>query len=113
MRNSEISIAVTLDDNNVPERVRWMADESPAEGWQEAKAFFLFIWDGMAQGTLKLDLWNNEMEIHEMKRFAVEMMAGVADTIRRATADEIMAMDIENLCKNLTDRLERELKMAQ
>ncbi|TAE14897.1 MAG: gliding motility protein GldC [Bacteroidetes bacterium] len=110
MRNSEINISVTLDDDQVPERVRWMADDSPAEGWQEAKAVALAIWDGTAQGTLKIDLWNKEMEVREMKRFAIEMMAGISETLRRATADELMAMDIDNLCKSLTARLERELE---
>jgi gliding motility-associated protein GldC len=112
MRNSEINISVTLDEDNVPERLRWMAEDSPAEGWQEAKAVALAIWDGTMQGTLKIDLWSKEMEVREMKRFAIEIMAGIADSIRRATADEMMAMDIDNLCKNLSDRLERELSMA-
>jgi gliding motility-associated protein GldC len=112
MRNSEINISVTLDEDNVPERLRWMAEDSPAEGWQEAKAVALSIWDGTMQGTLKIDLWSKEMEVREMKRFAIEIMAGIADSIRRSTSDEIMAMDIDNLCKNLSDRLERELSMA-
>lgn len=111
MRTSEINIAVSLDDDNVPERLRWMADESPAEGWQEAKAVAIAIWDGIAQGTLKIDLWNKEMEVREMKRFAIEIMAGIADTMRRATSDELMAMEIDHVCKSLTERLDRELKM--
>ena len=112
MRNSEINIAVSLDGENIPERLRWMADDSPAEGWQEAKAVALAIWDGMAQGTLKIDLWTKEMEVREMKRFAIEIMAGIADTMRRATSDELMALDIDNLCKSLSERLEQEIKMG-
>jgi gliding motility-associated protein GldC len=111
MRTSEINIAVSLGEDHVPERLRWMADDSPAEGWQEAKAIALSIWDDTTQGTLKIDLWDKDMQVIEMKRFAIEIMAGISDTIRRATSDEIMAMDIDNLCKNLSDRLEREMKM--
>ena len=110
MRNSEIRLLITLDDQQVPERIRWEADDSPAEGLQEAKAISLAIWDGIEQGSLKIDLWNKDFEVREMKRFAIETMAGIADSIRRATSDEIMAMDISNLCDSLSKRLEQELK---
>jgi len=113
MRTSEINIAVSLDDDQVPEHIRWMADESPVDGWQEAKAFSLAIWDATSQGTLKMDLWNKEMQVTEMKRFAIEIMAGIADTMRRATNDDLMALDIDNLCKSLTARLDHEMSMQR
>jgi gliding motility-associated protein GldC len=111
MRNSEINIEILLDNQNVPEKIRWEATDSPAEGMQEVKAMALAFWDNVSKGTLKIDLWTKDMEVHEMKRFFIETLSGMADTVRTATADEIMAMDMENLCKSLSKRLEQELQM--
>jgi gliding motility-associated protein GldC len=113
MRKSEINLEITLDSEQVPDKIRWQADDSPADGWNEVKAIALALWDSKENGTLKIDLWTKEMEVYDMKRFFIETISGMADTIRKATADEVMAMDMENLCKNLTKRLEEEMKMAQ
>lgn len=111
MKTSEIHIKVGLDEQNVPETIQWEADDSPAVGLQPVKAMTLALWDDVQKGTLKIDLWTKDMEVHEMKRFFIETMSGMADTLRRATSDEIMAYQIEELCKSLGDRLEKELKM--
>jgi gliding motility-associated protein GldC len=111
MKKSNIHIEVQLDDQNIPEVIQWSATDNPTQqGVAEVKAFTIGIWDGVEQGTLKIDLWNKQMEVPEMKRFVIETISGLADTIRRATSDELMAMDIENLCRSLSQRLEKELK---
>ncbi len=113
MKQSSIHIKVGLDEQNVPDKIMWEADDSPLPEAQEAKAFTLAIWDGSESGTLKIDLWNKQMEVHEMKQFIIETISGLADTIRKATEDQVMAMDMENLCKSLSKRLEEELKAQQ
>ncbi|MDX2301157.1 MAG: gliding motility protein GldC [Microscillaceae bacterium] len=110
MKKSIISIEINLDENNIPNKILWSADDAPLQGPQEAKAFTMAVWDPKDQGTLKIDLWNKEMEIHEMKQFVIETISGLADTIRRATSDDIMALVLENACKDLSKRLEEELK---
>lgn len=111
MKKSEIKIEVDLDEQNVPERLFWEASESPESG-SEIKALALSLWDGKGEGTLKIDLWTKEMEVTEMKRFFIETISGMADTIRNATQDELMAMDMQNLCDSLSRRLEQEMKTA-
>ena len=113
MRKSEIHIDINLDENNIPNKIMWDATDSPAQGPHEAKAMALSLWDGIEKGKLKIDLWNNEMEVHEMKQFAIEIISGLADTIRNATSDEIMAMEMENMCRELSKRLEQELKLNE
>lgn len=110
MNHSEINLNITLDENNVCEKIIWDATQKPTPGTQEAKAVALALWEGIEKGTLKIDLWTKEMQVYEMKRFFIEIMATMADTIRTATSDEIMAVDIENFCDKLAKRLETELK---
>ncbi|MCS6794655.1 MAG: gliding motility protein GldC [Raineya sp.] len=113
MRKETITLNVTLDENNVCEQIHWDATQKPQQGLEQAKAIALSIWDGWGKGTLKIDLWTKEMEVMEMKRFCIETISGLADTIRIATGDEIMAMEMENICKRMQDRLEAELKQMQ
>ncbi|MCU0445444.1 MAG: gliding motility protein GldC [Microscillaceae bacterium] len=113
MKKSKINIEVTLDEQNVPELIEWQATDSPAIGFHPVKAMALALWDDHEKGTLKIDLWTKDMEVHEMKRFFIETMSGMADTIRNATYDEIMAIEIENLCQQLTTRLEQELRLNE
>jgi gliding motility-associated protein GldC len=112
MKKSNIHIEVSLDEQNIPEKIEWQATDAFDEK-QDAKAMALALWDNTQQGTLKIDLWTKEMEVFEMKKFFIEILSGMADTLRNATQDEIMAMDIENLAKDFTKRLEKELKMAR
>lgn len=110
MRQEEINIKVRLDNNHICEKIYWEASNTQTEGISEAKAMALALWDHSNAGTVKIDLWTKEMEIHEMKRFFIETISGMADTIRTATEDEVMATEMEILCQQLSKRLEKELK---
>lgn len=113
MREEKITLDITLDEQNVCEQIHWNATQKPEPGVEEAKAIALAIWDGWGKGTLKIDLWTKQMEVFEMKRFFIETISGMADTIRIATGDEVMAMDMENICKRMQDRLEEEVKQVK
>lgn len=113
MQKESITLNITLDTNKVCEQIEWDASQKPTPGFEKAKAIALAIWEGWDKGTLKIDLWTKEMEIVEMKRFCIEAISGLADTIRIATGDEIMAMEMENICKRMKERLESEVKQMQ
>ncbi len=113
MRKEKITLDIVLDEQNVCEQINWDATQKPEPGTEEAKAIALAIWDGWGKGTLKIDLWTKQMEVFEMKRFFIETISGMADTIRIATGDEVMAMDMENICKRMQDRLEEEVKQVK
>lgn len=112
-KKSNINISVDLDEQNIPEKINWKADDSPSQGWAESKAMALAFWDNAQSGTLKIDLWTKTMEVHEMKQFAIELISGMAQTIQDATDDSVFASEIEFLCQNLSKRLEQELKGAK
>ena len=110
MKNSEIKFTVELDAHNVPEKMYWEASDNPNEGLEETKAMAIAIWDHYHKGTMKIDLWTKDMEIGEMKRFYIEAIGGMGETLLRATGDQKMAEDIENLCRNLSKKLEEEIR---
>ncbi|TAF63922.1 MAG: gliding motility protein GldC [Cytophagales bacterium] len=110
MRIENISIDISLDDHHVCENIHWQATNAPAEGISEAKAMALALWDSQGKGTAKIDLWTKKMDVFEMKQFVIETISGLADTIRHATEDEEMALEMELLCKQLGRKLEKDLR---
>ena len=50
------------------------------------------------------------MEVGDMKRFMIEIMGGIASTVRTATNDAVMADEIDNLCRTMSKRVEAEFR---
>lgn len=102
---SEIKFVVELDENRVPEKLTWTAQDGGVE-LEEAKAMLLSVWDGKAQETLRIDLWTKEMPVDEMKLFFHQTLVAMADTFQRATQDEKMADAMRDFCEYFAEKLE-------
>ncbi len=94
MKNSEIRIKVSVDDQNIPEKIEWQAEGSGVEGVKPAKSLMITLWDSPDNGTLRIDLWTKEMMVEEMQRFFYETMSSMADTYERATNDKTESVAI-------------------
>ncbi len=108
MKTSEIRFHIELDDENVPEKLFWSATDSPNGGLEEAKAINVSIWDHRRKETLRIDLWAKDMPVDEMKRLAVDTLGSMAQTIRTATDDGLMAAKMEDLCTWMMEHIRRE-----
>lgn len=102
---SEIKFLVELDQNRVPEKLFWTAQEGGVDA-EEAKAMMLSIWDAKAQETLRIDLWTKDMPVDEMKLFFHQTLVAMSDTFRRATDDEKMADTMKDFCDYFAEKLE-------
>ena len=108
MKKSEIHFEVELDDNGVPENMVWNATDKPGEA-DHTKSISISVWDDIEKNTMRLDLWTKEMPIHEMKKFFVDSLGGMAQSLLNATGDEAMAAKMNQLCDDLGKQLEEEL----
>ncbi len=106
MKKSSIQFSIELDDQNVPERINWDASDKPEDLETETKSISVAIWDGSAKNTLRIDLWTKDMPVHEMKRFYIDCIGGLAQSALRATGDEFMSSEMNALC----DRLVKHIK---
>jgi gliding motility-associated protein GldC len=104
MKQSEITIAVTLDENHVPESLEWTAKDGGIEK-EAAKAILLSVWDSKAQETLRIDLWTKDMPVDEMKKFFHQTLVAMTDTFQRATGDEKMADTMKDFCDYFGEKL--------
>ncbi|MEA5401312.1 gliding motility-associated protein GldC [Arcicella rosea] len=113
MKHSEINFKVTLDDQSIPEQIQWSATDNPNEGIEETKSIFVGVWDHYHKGTLALPLWTKDMDVLEMKRFYIEVIGSIGNTLVDATGDQKMSTLIDNLCRTLTKNLQEEIKAAE
>lgn len=104
-KTSEIKFVVELDENRIPEKLTWSAQDGGVD-LEEAKAMMLSIWDGKAKETLRIDLWTKEMPVDEMKQFFHQTLVAMADTFQRATADEKMTETMKDFCQYFAEKME-------
>jgi gliding motility-associated protein GldC len=102
---SEIKFLVELDENRVPEKLTWTAQDGGVDA-EEAKAMMLSIWDGKAKETLRIDLWTKEMPVDEMKLFFHQTLVAMSETFQRATGDEKMTATMKDFCDYFAEKLE-------
>jgi gliding motility-associated protein GldC len=102
---SEIKFLVELDENRVPEKLTWTAQDGGVDA-EEAKAMMLSIWDGKAKETLRIDLWTKEMPVDEMKLFFHQTLVAMSETFQRATGDEKMTSTMKDFCDYFAEKLE-------
>jgi gliding motility-associated protein GldC len=101
---SEIKFNIELDENRVPEKIEWSAQDGGINQ-EETKAFLLSVWDTKTQETLRIDLWTKEMPVDEMKLFFHQTLVAMADTYNRATGDEKMTDTMKDFCDYFAEKL--------
>ncbi|NNM08198.1 MAG: gliding motility protein GldC [Flavobacteriaceae bacterium] len=102
---SEIKINVSLDENKIPEALRWSAPDGGVDN-SPSKALLLSVWDHNAQEALRIDLWTKDMPLDEMKVFFHQTLMAMSHTFQRATGDEKMAATMRDFCDYFAEKLE-------
>ena len=98
MNKSTINFTVELDQNNIPEKIYWEATGKPDPGLSETKSISVALWDHTQKNTLRIDLWAKDMPVEDMKRFHVECLGGIAQSILSSTKDHWWFSLLEKVC---------------
>lgn len=102
---SKIVLNVELDENRVPEKLNWSAEDGGIDN-EETKALMLSVWDPKVKETLRIDLWTKDMPVDEMKQFFHQTLVTMSDTFLRATQDEKMTATMKDFCDYFAEKLE-------
>jgi gliding motility-associated protein GldC len=108
MKKSNINFTVHLDSKNIPDKIFWDATDKPDPGLSETKSISIALWDHQQKNTLRIDLWAKDMPVDEMKRFYIDCIGGIAQSILSSTGDEVMASETNALCDKLVEHLRKE-----
>lgn len=103
MKSEQIKIDIELDDNHVPEKIVWTASQNQQSA--EAKAMILGVWDKKEQNAMRIDLWNKEMQVDEMKQFVHQTLLTLADSFERATNEKPMADTMRDFCDYFAEKM--------
>ena len=104
-KQSEITFTISLDENQVPEKIKWEAEGSDKEGENLSKAVMLALWDQDENNTLRIDLWTKDMMVDEMKKFSCQNIITLADSFERSTGESKLANEIREFGKSLGIKL--------
>ncbi len=99
MKDTEINIQVSLDENNIPDKIIWNAPDGGIEN-AETEALMLSVWDKANQEALRIDLWGKEMPVQDMKIFLHQTLVSLSQTYRRATGEDDIANWMEDFAED-------------
>lgn len=99
MKNTQITINVELDENHVPEKLSWNAQDGGIEN-QETKATMISVWDDKKFEALRIDLWTKEMPVDQMKMFIHQTFVSLGHTYQRATGEDDVADKIQEFAED-------------
>jgi gliding motility-associated protein GldC len=102
-RETEITFKVALDENHIPSRIEWHANDTNDSG--PCDAAFLTIWDPREKNTLRIDLWTKDMMVDDMQIFFHQMMLSMSDTYLRATGDQKISDDMKTFALNMGEKM--------
>ena len=103
MKKSEIKFTVTLDENNLPEKIDWSASDAGEES--TSKAVMIALWDAKENNTLRIDLWTKDMVIDEMKQFYHQSLLSMADTFERATGEVEASKEMRSFAQHFGQKM--------
>ena len=98
MRQTQISINIELDDNHIPEKMTWNAQDGGVEN-QETKATMISVWDDKKFEALRIDLWTKDMPVDQMKVFLHQIIVSLGHTYQRATGEDDVADKIQEFAE--------------
>lgn len=104
---SDINIKVGLDENRVPEKILWSAEDGDIKD-MEANAFLLSVWDSANKDTFRINLWTKEMPVNEMKQFFHQTLVSMQQTYLTATGDEKMSETMQDFCNYFYENMTKE-----
>ncbi len=100
MKTKKIIIEVSLNEDNVPEKMIWQAEDNPDQkAPQECKAILLSLFDKGNKDTLKIDLWTTEMEVAEMDRLFYNSLRSLSETYYKATNNKELANNMRQFAE--------------
>lgn len=83
-RTADIIFNVHLDENNIPEKIVWSAEDSGFNK-KECKSMMISLWDKEEGVTMGIDLWTEDMLVEDMNIHFHQTFLKLADTYERAT----------------------------
>ncbi len=105
MKESKITITVSLDDKNVPEQINWEATDADFKGKKNSQTLVLGLWDKEEAMTYSIDLWTKDMTVEDMNLHFHQLFLKMAETFERSTKNIEMGGMIRDFSSKFAEKL--------
>ena len=105
MKESIITISVSLDDKNVPEKINWEATDAGFNGKKNSQTLILGLWDKNEAMTYSIDLWTKDLTVEDMNLHFHQLFLKMAETFERSTKNSEAASMIKDFSSKFADKL--------
>ena len=95
-RQPDIAIHVELDEEQLPENIKWRSSQEPEGKFMDCKGMLLSFFDRESRDTFRIDLWTKDMQIMEMDRFFFHTLRSMADTYKKSTSNTQLAEEMQS-----------------
>jgi gliding motility-associated protein GldC len=113
-KTSEITFQISLDDQQIPEKIHWKATDLGDTKLNECKSIMLSIWDHQENNTMRIDLWNKDLRVVEMDQHFFQTMMTMAESYQKATGYNFIQDEMKKFCNGLAQKInEAESKKKQ
>jgi len=99
-KKSVISIEVSLDKDNIPDKISWTAASPQGPETRESKAMLLSFFDKETLETFKIDLWTTDMQIAEMDRLMFHSLKAMSEAYFKATKNEELSNHMRSFVRH-------------
>ena len=113
MHQSTINVLIDLDEQKIPQNIKWSASDSTANETQDARAMMLTLWDPTDKTALRIDLWTKDMMVDEMADFYYQTMMTMADTFDRATHQTALVGEMKDFAKQFYNNFKKTMQEQQ
>ena len=111
MTKHTIQVNVTLDNQNMPEHIDWLASNGGhGDTPQNAKAVLLSLWDGQEKTAMRIDLWTKMMTVDEMNNFFSQTLLTLSDTYGNATKNKELSQELKEFALSFKKKADAALE---
>ena len=103
MKKTQLTIDIELDDNHVPEKMTWNAEDGGIEK-EPPTATMVSVWDDVKKEALRIDLWTKDMPVDDMKMFLHQVLMSLSHTYEKATGEEDVAQWMDAMAEEFAQR---------
>lgn len=107
MKESKITITVSLDDKNVPEQITWEATDADFKGKKNSQTLILGLWDKEEAMTYSIDLWTKDMTVEDMNLHFHQLFLKMAETFERSTKN----IEVGGMIRDFSSKFAEKLKL--
>ena len=112
-RKSKINFNVSLDEQQIPEKIMWNATDAEFKEEKECSSIMISVWDTNKKTTLSIDLWTKSMIVEDMHLHFFQTLISMSESFQRATGNKLAVPEMKKFCNELADKIVPEKKKDQ